>query len=408
MHNGLLGREQRGTLGFLLYGAIYHIGLFGIADVILNFYFVSLGYDALTISLLQSLPRVAGFITSVPVSLIANRIGSRRMIALSNYGVVFAMILPVFVPLLSVLALSRFLNGFFYGAQQITSAPLMMTLVDKDSRTRFFALNNVISLTAAAAGNFIGGRIPALIDPTNPQSTAAYSATLLIAAFVTLLCVIPFGWIHADAAPPVRVPTAPRTSDHRMWGFLTFLALPMLLFGFTGGLTFPFYNLFFRTQFRLPDDMVGTIISIGWLGMAVIPLLNPLWARYFGRARSLAITMTIAAFGFLALSFAPTLAFAVFAFTIGISFRNVMQPLYQPLVLDSLPRELHNNASAMSMVLWNIGWFTATALSGSLQMAVGYSAIMQIVSAGVLLTGLIVLVIFRKPRAISTAAVALD
>ncbi len=47
--------ERRGTLWFLLYGAIFHIGLFGIADVILNFYFVSLGYDTQTISALQSL-----------------------------------------------------------------------------------------------------------------------------------------------------------------------------------------------------------------------------------------------------------------------------------------------------------------------------------------------------------------
>ncbi len=399
MLNGVLRRERRGTLWFLLYGAVYHIGMFGIGDVILNFYFVSLGYDAQTISLLQSLPRVAGFLTSVPVSLIANRIGSRRMIALSNVGVVIAMLLPVFVPLLPIVAISRFLIGFSYGAQQIASAPLMMTLVEKQSRTRFFAYNNVISLTAAAGGNFIGGHIPSWIDPLNPQSTYAYGVTLLIAALVTLLCILPFSLIRTDAAPPV-VESAHHES-RRTWGFLAFLALPMLIFGFTGGLTFPFYNLFFRSQFSLPDDMVGTIISIGWLGMGLIPLLNPFWEHHFGRARALAITMTIAACGFFALSFAPTLPLAVIAFAVGISFRNVMQPLYQPLVLDSLPRELHNNASGVSMVLWNVGWFTATAISGSLQIALGYSAIMQIVAVGVLLTGIGVFAIFRKPRIIS-------
>ena len=53
------------------------------------------------------------------------------------------------------------------------------------------------------------------------------------------------------------------------------------------------------------------------------------------------------------------------------------------------------------MVLWNVGWFTATAISGSLQIALGYSAIMQIVAVGVLLTGIGVFAIFRKPRIIS-------
>ncbi len=135
--------ERRGTLWFLLYGSIFHIGLFGIADVILNFYFVSLGYDTQTISALQSLSRLAGFVTSLPISLIANRIGSRRTIALANYGILIAMLLPILGPQLAMVAFSRFLLGFVYGAQQIASAPLMMTLVPKDERTRFFAYNNV-------------------------------------------------------------------------------------------------------------------------------------------------------------------------------------------------------------------------------------------------------------------------
>lgn len=402
MLNWLLKREQRGTLWFLLYGAVYHIGLFGITDVLLNFYFVSLGYDAPTIGLMQSLPRVAGFVTSVPISIVANRIGSQRMIALSNIGVVAAMIMPLVFPTLPLVAISRFLIGFFYGAQQIASAPLMMTLVEKDERTRFFALNNVISLTAASFGNFIGGYLPALVagSEAQAQTASAYGLTLFIAALITMASVIPFGLIRKEDVPVPLQPAQRAGIQRRHWQFLAFISLPMLLFGFTGGLTFPFYNLFFRTQFGLPDDAVGTVISVGWLGMAIIPMLNPFWERHFGRAWALAITMTIASCGFLVLGLTTALPVAVVGFAIGISFRNVMQPLYQPLVLDSLPRELHNNASGMSMVLWNIGWFTATATSGSLQITIGYSAIMLIVAIGVLLNGFAVLAIFRKPLAV--------
>lgn len=400
--------KQRDTLLFLLYGAIYHIGLFGITDVILNFYFVSLGYDTTTISALQSIPRLAGFVTSVPISLLANRIGSRRMLALANVGVVIALLLPILVPVLPAVAISRFLLGFSYGAQQIASAPLMMMLVTKAQRTRFFAYHNVITVAAGAGGSFVGGHIPAWIDPLQPQSAYAYGVTLLIAVIITVISVIPFALIRADAAPPVAKLSLSAAERRRTWGFLAFLASPMLVFGFTGGLTFPFYNLFFRHQFALPDDAVGTIIGIGWLGMAFIPMLNPLWEQYLGRARALAITMVISACGFFALGVTGALPLAVIAFVVGIGFRNVMQPLYQPLVLDSLPRELHNNSSGVSMVLWNIGWFTATAISGTLQLTVGYGAIMIIVALGVLLTAVIIMAIFHKPRFISSTVSVKD
>jgi MFS family permease len=405
---------RRDTGRFLVYSAVYHVGLFGIADVILNFYFVSLGYDPQTIALLQSMPRVAGFVASVPLSLWANRIGSRRMIALSNYGVVVAMLLPVIVPLLPVVAISRLLLGFFYGAQQIGQAPLMVTLVEKHERTRFFALHNVTSLTAAAAGNFLGGRLPSIVAAApagtapaaavaSAQTPFAYGVTLLIAAVVVLASVVPFAFVRRDASAAPAPPIMSMRESRATWTHLAFLTLPMLLFGFTGGLTFPFYNLLFRTQFRLPDEAVGTVIGIGWMGMALIPMLNPLWERLFGRVHALAITMALAAVGFALLSIAPSLGLAVVGFAIGISFRNVMNPLYQPLLLDRLPPSLHNNVGGMSGVMWSVGWFTSTAIGGVLQTTVGFGGMMALVTVGMLLTSSTILAIFRKPRAVPAA-----
>ena len=49
------------VLLFLCHSLLFHIALLGIADILLNFYLVSIGYDTATISLLQSLPRLSGF-----------------------------------------------------------------------------------------------------------------------------------------------------------------------------------------------------------------------------------------------------------------------------------------------------------------------------------------------------------
>ncbi|MCU0513811.1 MAG: MFS transporter [Anaerolineae bacterium] len=397
---------RRPVMLMLCYSALFHVGLMGMADVVLNFYFVSLGYEVQTIGLLQSLPRLGGLLTGVPVGLLANRIGTYRVVLYATLGYSLTYAMLVLLPALPTLMLSYFLIGFMYGAQQIALMPLMMALAEKDFRTRFFAYHNVVSLASMAVGSMVAGRLPAIIvglfagiAPAAFTASAttpfAYGITLLIAAVLTALSVLPFLLIRVTADHPavsleklkkVRIP----------WGFLLRLNFPLLLFGFTGGLTFPFYNLFFRTQFNLPDATVGTILSAGWLGMGLLPLLNPWLEARYGRAVGLGIVMAIAAAGFMVLGLAGALLLAVVAYLVAASFRNVFQNLFQPLMMDYLPVELHNMTTSIGIVLWNIGWMFATATGGTLQKVIGYGAMMQMVAVGVLLTGISVVVIFRQ------------
>ena len=91
---------------FLLHTAIAQIGLYGITDVILNFYFVSLGYQSETIGILQGLGRLGGTITGIPLGLLADRIGARKVIIICMVGVAVSYVPLVFVPTLPMLILS--------------------------------------------------------------------------------------------------------------------------------------------------------------------------------------------------------------------------------------------------------------------------------------------------------------
>ncbi len=407
--------DNRRVMLFMVYTVAYHIGLLGIFDVVLNFYYVSLGYDIGTIAFFQSMPRLGGFLTSIPVGILTNRVGTYRMMLIASVGVALSMAAMVFFPTLLLLAISRFMLGFTYGAQQLAQSPMMGAIVERNAHTRFFAYHNVVSMGAMAVGSFVGGRIPALMVVlfapfvpaayvANAQTTFAYGAALLVASIIVLIGVIPFWFVGEVRASPDDSDSQVMLKRKRMaipWRLIAILNLPLLLFGFTGGLTFPFYNLFFRTQFQVPDETVGTILSIGWLGMALVPLANPIWERRFGRVGTLAMTLTIGALGFMGLAAAPNLALSVVAFIIAISFRNVMQTLFQPLMMASLPVELHNIASSMGLVMWNVGWMIATAISGVLQSTIGFRTIMDIVAVGVLMTVGLIVVIFRQRVAFS-------
>lgn len=394
---------DRQVVLFLLYSALLHIGVMGITDAILNFYFVSLGHGSETIGVLQSLPRVGGFLISLPVGLLANRIGTRPVVMACTGGMFATYALLILWPNLYALGVSRFLVGMFFGAVQIVTAPLLVSLSSHDQETVVFSYLNVVSMGATALGSFVGGFLPLWAVQAFPafaesggmlaeQTPFAYRAALVVAGLTIALSLLPLlklargnndiTWhIHRQLAD---IP----------WPRLTLLSAPLLIFGFTGGLTFPFYNLFFRATFNVPDKTVGTILSFGWLGMALVPLMNPWWDRRFGRAWALFITMSIAAVAFFGLSTAPVLPISIAFFVVAISFRNVMQPLYQPLVMDLLPPELRNITSSIGVVLWNIGWFSATAISGFWQETYGFGVIMQIVAGGVFLSGVSIVLIF--------------
>ena len=86
---------------------------------------------------------------------------------------------------------------------------------------------------------------------------------------------------------------------------------------------------------------------------------------------------------------------ALIAYTIGISTRNTMQPLYQPLAMDVLPPSLHHLVTSVCFVMWNIGWFMSTAISGYWQETYGFGFIMQVVAAALLVNAVSVLLVFR-------------
>jgi predicted MFS family arabinose efflux permease len=395
----------RDVMLYLIFSAVFHFGLMGIGDTVLNFYFVSLGYGSETIGLLQSLPRLGGFLLGLPSGLLANRIGSRRITIYATMCMAFTYATLIIWPTLFMVGLSRFLLGFFFGIVQIAVNPLLVALSPTKYETHVFAYSNVVSMGAIAIGSVVGGFLPLLAANTFPemarrsgdvveQSTFAYQVTLAIGGlviFVSILTLLRLN--HKDIIPATTLGAELRGIPFRK---LSGLSFPLLVFGFTGGLTFPFYNLFFRTSFDLSDQAVGAVLSLGWLGMALVPLANPWWERNHGRVWGLGATMTIAAIGFTGLSAAPTLAISIGFFIIAISFRNVMQPLFQPLIMSTLPTYLHNMASSIGLILWNIGWFSATAVSGVWQAQYGFGFIMRVVAIGLIINAISIILIYRN------------
>ncbi len=400
------------VLLFLCHSLFFHVGLLGIADILLNFYLVSIGMDAETIGVLQSLPRLSGFLIGLPIGWLANRVGNRRVIALSTAGIALSVAATAFTQALPLLALSRFCWGACFGANQVVKPPFMVTLTDRSEHTAQFSYHNLVSMLAVALGSALGGYLPLLVSGLlaldgggglRPERMPpAYQGGIIIAALIILLSALPVLALSGAASPAdgsgEDSAAARRAHSFREvpWRALIRLAFPLFVFGISGGWTFPFFNLIFRDLFGISDSAIGGVIGLGWLLMGLMPLLNPVWERRWGRAGALTALMTASAAAFAGFSLAQALALAVGFYVAAIGLRNTMQPLFQPLLMNALPREYHNLASSIGLALWNIGWFAATLSYGWLYGALGHRGIMLLVAAFVLLNGLTVRLTARR------------
>lgn len=398
---GLNGQSTR----LLLFNALFSIALFGIVDVLLNFYFVSLGYSRESIGLLQSLPRVGGLIAAALVVPLTARMSARGVLIWTTIGMAVAQGAIVLFPTPFAIGLSRAVLGLFFGIQQIAINPVAVALTRPEHQTRIFAYISMSSNIAGSFGGFVGGFMPTWIafalpsftvygDLPAAQTPFAYGLAIIVASVVTALAVVP---IWRLATPAVALAADEQSKRVKVpWRKLLPRGIPMLFFGMTGGLTFPFYNLFFRGVYDAPDATVGTVLSLGFFAMGFPVMFAPQLERRYGRGGALMLSTGAAGLCFVGLSLSNSLAMAIPFFVGAIALRNIINGIYPPMLMDGLPPQVHNAASSLGYLAWNIGWLISTSLGGFLIERVGYSLILQGVGVGVFTIGFSAWWIFRR------------
>jgi MFS family permease len=357
---------------------LLHSSLFGlassVADLLFNFYLVSLGYAADTAGLLSTVNRMAGVALGLPIGVLIDRAGARRSLILGVllYGGGWA--LALLSGALWALAITQFLVGAALVLALTAVVPLMTGVTGPSERAVVFGLNASAALMVGLLGSAVGGLLPALaaaLLQSDPQSVAAYRLALTAVVAIGLTAALPVLRGMPDAArdaAAAAVDIEPaRLSPRRLLSY----ALPALLLGIGSGAILPFQNLFFRQTFGLSDAAVGVVLAGSALVMGMGAMLGgPISAR-MGVQRA-AATLRLGAAPALLLMLAPTLLPA----TVGFCLRGMCVaasfPLNDALVMQATPIRQRGAAMSLTSVLWSLGWAVASVLSGWAQLRWGF------------------------------------
>ncbi|RRR65474.1 MAG: MFS transporter [Candidatus Viridilinea halotolerans] len=369
---------------------------FSIADLLFNFYLVSMGYGTDTAGLMSTISRGAGMLLGVPMGMLIDRMGAQRslVVALAIYCAGWLLMLQA--SLLWALAAAQFVIGAAFLMAMTAVIPLLSAVTNDDERARVFGFNASATLTVGLVGSAIGGLLPtaaALLLAVGNQTTAAYRLALGAVIVLALGAMLPV----LRRFPVVSCSETQRNSEQHnepatllpLARLLRF-ALAGLMLGMGGGALLPFQNLFFRNVFGLSDSVVGMILAITALGMGMGALMgSPVTAR-IGLRRAAAILRMGTVVG-LMLMLIPALMPAIVGFFLRGMFVSASFPMNDALIMRHTPARQRGMAMSLVSVLWAGGWAVSAVISGYVQMAWGFTPIIIFAAVAYTLSALAII-----------------
>jgi predicted MFS family arabinose efflux permease len=336
----------------------------GALDVHLNLYLKAQGLDEAAIGRILSAGSAGVAAVSLPAALWTDRFRPGRVFVGAAAGFALCLALMVLLPPLpAALLVLNFLVGALFAVHWVVEGPFFMRVEGPEHRTELFGIAHALeSLAAIAAAGGAGLLAEALSGPLGSE-TAGLRAALAAAAALSLVAVVPYARVRADAPGD-----APRTWREvvvpREAGLVFRLVLPVFLVGFGAGLTIPFLNLYFRDRFGLGPGPIGGIFAVAQVLTVGGFLLGPILARRFGPVRAVVGTELLSIPFFLLLALTGDLAVAVAAFWMRGVLMNMNHPVSAVFGMETVSPDQQTVYNSVRTFAWNLSWMASAATGG--------------------------------------------
>jgi predicted MFS family arabinose efflux permease len=340
--------------------------------VLLNLYFRELGLAEGQIGRILSFQALGTVLMAVPASMLAVRFRLKWLLALAAVTTVTACVLIVTLRPVGLLMLAACLTGAGFIIHHVVAAPFFMRNSTTRERLHLFGVNYALEILASVAGVAGGGWLAARLGDTLGSPLLGLRYTLLLAAGLLSLALVPYLLIQS---PP---PPQGRTHGFRVWRvqrprLLVKLLAPTFFLGCGAGLIIPFLNLYFRDRFGLESWSIGRIFAVSQGLTAAGFMLGPVLARRFGMVRTVVTAELFSIPFFITLAFTRSLGLAVIAFWFRGALMNMNHPVTANFIMEAVDPRDREFTNAGKELSWSSSWMLSTQVGGWLIEAHGFA-----------------------------------
>jgi MFS family permease len=388
------GRTANTLLGYTLVKGL-QIALY---NLIFPLYAYSIGYDQAAIGRLNAVGALTVLVVSVPLGVLADRIGRARLMAIGG------LLTPIGLAGIGLSHSPTALIGWMI-FQNMTAtvywsalSPLLVGAVAPERRVRAFSINTFCLLGLGSLGSAIGGGVAAGAAHflgVAPDAVGPLRAAMLLNALIMLLGGLPL-WRLRDvsaASDGQGGQALFRLADLRLFGRLL---LPDALQAFGAGAIIGFLPLFFSLRFGLEAGVLGWLFTLTGVVGGVSALGAPALARRLGDVRAIGGLMTAVAVAMACTAAAPFVIGAIICETARAALRGTIDPIYTPYAMSRVAAARRGTLGGLYNVTYATGFSLGPILSGWLQVHYGFGPAFAMGAASYVLAASVLWLFFGR------------
>jgi len=288
-------------------------------------------------------------VESIPLGIIADRFGRKRMLVLGNLCASLSLIGFSLTSNYSLILLVAVLEGTGEASYAVSVSALLAGHAGDEKRTPAFSLLSILGWIASAVGAAV---ISSVVGLESFGFDLGQAHVILFAVVGLLgLSITPF-LLRVREGPSFerRKEWLPRKSGSVLVKYLSY----SVLIAVGAGLFVPIMTVWFNAAYGVSDDVSGLVLSITSLLTAVVVVITPRLARRYGLVKATVITEASSTVFMLAVPLSPNFPVSATFYVIRVFLMNLSNPLTQSLIMGLVSPDERGMASGLAASLWRL------------------------------------------------------
>ena len=393
---------------FFAFGTSINAGM-ALFSLLYNLYLLRLSYQEDFIGQVASMAPLASGLLAIPTGILSDRLGRKPFLIASGLLLAISQLGLCLTTSPGALLAFSFVGGVAMAFVWVNHVPFLSDNAHPARRAEALAIWSALQIIVRMLLSLIGGFMPGVMGyflGLSTEAPAPFRYALLLGAACSLIAVVPMlyasGQARRERAPaPTRLrPELSRRSPDEdepaasPWRVFAAIAALSGTRGFSMGLTYPFFNVFFEAELGVGPAAIGAIFFLSQLAGLPATFAAPTLVRRFGPTLTILPSRIMggSALGIMGTFISLPLAVPMFLLVrIGEVIDN---PSDQHFSTQVLPRRFWARIQGLRVCGFQLLNFLGSLIGGILILDYGYGAVFGLACASRIASGLIMAAFF--------------
>lgn len=393
---------NRNVQSFFIYGVLINAGM-ALFSLLFNLYLLRLSYQEDFIGQVASMSPLATGLLALPVGMLSDRFGRKPFLVASGLLLAISQLGMCLTTAPTTLLAFSFLGGIATSFIWVNHVPFLSDNAHASRRAEalviWSALQVVVRMLLSLAGGFMPGAMAYFIGASTAMPEP-FRYSLLLGALCSLVSMLPLLRIrggqsgHQPSTVEVSDKPAEGTSGPTPWHVFTGIATLSGMRGFSVGLTYPFFNVFFEEELQVGPAMIGVIFFLSQLVGLPATFSAPTLVRRFGVTLTILYTRIVGGGALGLMGAFISLPVAVPMYLLSRMVEVIDNPSDQHFSTQILPRRFWARIQGFRVCGFQIFNFAGSLLGGILILDYGYWAAFGLACVSRIASGFIMAAFF--------------